>query len=116
MLILSECREKEWKWVEVAKTFMNRNQHQIKNRFIYIMSKGLECKKKNVHEMIKRKSLDAAVLSVLEGMRSDPKSNQRFYEYDNQTKENDSSFQILQEDQNSLVSRNSLYFSLDFCN
>ena len=116
MLILSECREKEWKWGEVAKTLLNRNQHQIKNRFIYIMSKGLECKKKNLHEMIKRKSLDAAVLSVLEGMRNDFTSNQQFYEDDDKNKENDSSFQISQEDQDSFVSRKSLFiFPWSFC-
>ena len=73
LLVLSECRENGWKWGKVAKSFIHRNQHQIKNRFIYLMSKGLECERKNllemILEMIRRKSLDAAVLSVLQELR-----------------------------------------------
>ena len=119
IFVLSECRENQWKWGNVAKTLVNRNQHQIKNRFIYLMSKGLECTKENLHEMIRKKCLDAAVLSVLEGLRSDFSINLHHDEDDdNQAKENDSSSEIWREDQSHErflgLKKVSFYFSLEF--
>lgn len=111
IFVLSECRNTQWKWGDVAKKIVNRNQHQIKNRFIYLMSKGLDCKKKILHEMIKKKSLDVAVLSVLEGLRSDLSKNQYVNENDNKTEENGS--QISQEDLFGLE-KTAFYFSLEF--
>lgn len=67
--VLYECRENQYKWGDVARKIIGRNQHQIKNRFIYLMAKGLDCKNDDIRKMITRKSLDSAVLVVLEGLR-----------------------------------------------
>ena len=113
--ILSESRENQFKWGQVAKILIRRNQHQIKNRFIYVLAKQLNLQRKNIREMITRKSLDAAVLTVLEELKSELVAR-KMKEYENDVQIKLPGFQNLKRKFFSLEKEKELtfYFSLDF--
>lgn len=53
------------KWATIAKNFGSRNCHQIKNRFIVLMSKEMNCKGEKIRELINGDQLIEPISAVL---------------------------------------------------
>jgi len=54
------------KWSEVAKKAIGRNQHFVKNRFIYLLNATLEIPREKIREDIKKKDVGKLATLTLE--------------------------------------------------
>lgn len=57
--------DKPKQWSKISKHFPGRTQHQIKNRFICVLSKELEENRNKVRELIKANNLENVIKQAL---------------------------------------------------
>ena len=63
--LFSESLENPKKWSHIARKMVFRNSHQIKNRFICVVSKELNMKSQKVRELINENCLLSPIFMVL---------------------------------------------------
>lgn len=63
--LFSESLENPKKWSHIARKMVFRNSHQIKNRFICVVSKELNLKGQKVRELINENCLLSPIFMVL---------------------------------------------------
>ena len=63
--LLEESIKTPKKWTIIAKKFVSRNCHQVKNRFICLMAKELDCKKEKIRQFINENALSGPITAVL---------------------------------------------------
>ncbi len=67
-------------WAKIARNFRGRTQHQIKNRFISVLSKELCLKRKKISDSIKINSIVEFVYETLKSLKFKKQENDpRFY-------------------------------------
>lgn len=69
LCILEESISLKMKWSEVAKKVIGRNQHTVKNRFIYLLKTTLDIPGEKVREEIKKKEVGKFAALVLEYLK-----------------------------------------------
>lgn len=55
-------------WSRISRKFPGRTQHHIKNRFICLVSKELECKRDVVRQLIKNNSIQGLIQQTLKSL------------------------------------------------
>lgn len=65
-MIESYAAPKEWS--KIARKFHGRTQHHIKNRFICLVSKELDCKRDVVRQLIKNNSIQGIIQQTLKSL------------------------------------------------
>lgn len=65
--------EKPKQWSKINKHFPGRTQHQIKNRFICVISKELDENRNKVRELIKANNLKNVINQTLNQLESKKK-------------------------------------------
>lgn len=64
--LLEESFKTPKQWAQISKKIVTRNCHQIKNRFICLMSKEMNCKRERIRDLINRNLLSGPISLVLE--------------------------------------------------
>ena len=57
IMLMTETLSHPLKWAFLSQSFPGRTQHNIKNRFITIVTEELQCKRKYIRDLIKKKSI-----------------------------------------------------------
>ena len=81
--LLTESLKTPKKWTTIARKFVTRNCHQIKNRFICLLSKELDCSRDKIRELINENLFTKPISIVLEKItknKNDPKKKIIFLE------------------------------------
>ena len=58
------------KWSVISHSFPGRTQHHIKNRFIAIVNQELQCKRKEIRDFIRKKSINGLIGKTLQCLNS----------------------------------------------
>ena len=64
IILLEKSLEEGTKWSKILKKFEGRNQHQIKNRFIFILSQINDISKEKIRHMIKNPIELSSVITI----------------------------------------------------
>ena len=67
--LLQESLNTPKKWAIISKKFYGRTQHNVKNRFFFLMCRELNLKREKCRELIRRKNVASMVLMVLQGLK-----------------------------------------------
>ncbi len=76
-----ECLKSPKEWAKIARNFPGRTQHQIKNRFIRVLSKELELKRKKINDLMKINSIVVLVFDTLKSLKSKKQENDPLFYY-----------------------------------
>ena len=66
MELLAESLKTPKQWAQIAKKLVTRNCHQIKNRFICLMSKEMNYTRERIRDLINQNLLSGPISLVLE--------------------------------------------------
>ena len=77
------------KWSIISKNFPDRTQHNIKNRFIVLISNELNMKREKTRQLLNQKDILGIIKKALEGLTIEKK-----IELNESIIENDDSFEI----------------------
>ena len=67
--ILIEFQKTPKQWSKISRKLVKRNEHQAKNRFIWLMAKEICCSKEEIRGLMKQNSILGAVPMVLESLK-----------------------------------------------
>ena len=68
--LLIETRENPKNWAKISRKFKGRTQHQIKNRFICILTKELSIGREKIRQFINKNCLYGPIAIALEALKS----------------------------------------------
>jgi len=68
--LLIESQENPKEWAKISRKFNGRTQHQIKNRFIRILTKELSLGREKIREFINKNCLYGPIAIALEALKS----------------------------------------------
>ena len=74
--LLSESLKTPKKWALISRKFDSRNCHQIKNRFICLLAKELDCKREEIRDLINENKIIGPVSKTLEKLSQNLSQNQ----------------------------------------
>ena len=78
------------KWAKISRIFFGRTQHQIKNRFISLLSKGTGLTREKIRKLINKNQLNSLISRILEELREKEVRNEEKEENrENLLEEND---------------------------
>ena len=63
---MQEFQKSPKKWAKISRKLVKRNEHQAKNRFIWLMTKELSCNASEIRELIRKNCILGAISLVLE--------------------------------------------------
>ena len=63
------------KWSKISKKLQGRNQHYVKNRFIWLISKENQLTREQTRKLMKEKGLSSLIEKTLEGISQKEASN-----------------------------------------
>lgn len=66
--ILIEFQKTPKQWSKISRKLVKRNEHQAKNRFIWLMAKEICCTKEEIRGLMNENSILGAVSMVLESL------------------------------------------------
>ena len=98
-------------WAKISKKFPGRTQHNIKNRFICVVSKELDNKRQKVRDLMKKNTIDGIILKILQNLSlekqeimSELKRHQNFISTYDQTMEKKEEFKTIFYEENEVDS------------
>ena len=70
ILLMEKASQLPKKWAKIALAFLGRNQHSIKNRFIYLINKEFDLKWNETKDFMKRQDLQSLTKQALDSLIS----------------------------------------------
>lgn len=70
ILLMEKAAQLPKKWAKIALAFLGRNQHSIKNRFIYLINKEFDLKWNETKDFMKRQDLQSLTKQALDSLIS----------------------------------------------
>ena len=93
------------KWSKISKKLQGRNQHYVKNRFIWLISKENQLTREQTRKFMKQKGLSSLIEKTLEGISQKEASN---------SEEMSSLIEESEDERNEEKTENSLDFAIDY--
>jgi len=88
--LMLECLKNPKEWAKIARNFHGRTQHQIKNRFIRVLSKELYLKREKISYFIKNNTIAQLINETLKSLKFKKQENNTIFYCGQKDKETES--------------------------
>ena len=82
-----ECLKSPKEWAKIARIFPGRTQHQIKNRFIRVLSKELNLKREKISYFLKNNTTTQLIYETLKSLKFKKQANSLLFYYEKNNEE-----------------------------
>lgn len=70
------------KWAQISRSFIGRNQHQVKNRFIVLIQREIDIDKATIRRLLKKNQITIFIKDTLRNLQIKLQGNKSYQSYE----------------------------------